>query len=408
MLIGVFVAIAGRYPGDVLGVIVVLAFMAVGIGYLRLLRSGCERPWHRYLFVTLDVGALAAAALVIPVSVGDDVPQIFVFRSLGMIYLFIVVAGTTLTLMPRLVLWSGLVAVAGIWGVWLTIVSQMPRTISWDDLPAGPTVDEFYAVFLDPDFVGLGNRVLESIVLLSTAALLALAVQRARSVVRAEAQAQRARVRALEVFGQYVPAQVARALLETPERLAPQVHDGTVLFCDVEGFTALAETRPPAETLALLSELFARIGAVVVDEGGVVIGFAGDAVLATFNAPLPCEDHPARALRTGERILDDAAAVDGPRLRLRVGIATGPVAAGAVGGRDRQAYTVYGDTVNVAQRLEAHNKVVGTSLLATTEGWDRAGRPTGYRSLSEEMVVRNRSASVAVVALASRAARTRL
>jgi len=270
----------------------------------------------------------------------------------------------------------------------------MDRTVSWSDLPPRPTVEEFYAVFFDPAFVGRGNRVLESVVLLSTAGLLALGVARARAVLRRQVAAERERRRALEVFGQYVPAAVAQALIERPESLAPQAREASVVFADVDGFTRLAEARPPGEVLALLSGLFEQVGAIVEAEGGVVIGFAGDAVMASFNAPLDCPDHAARALAAAAAMsrLETAGS------RLRVGVATGAVAAGTVGGAERQAFTLYGDTVNLAQRLEAANKDHATRILAQEAAWEAAGRPAGWRRVGR-LQVRNREAAVAALTL---------
>jgi class 3 adenylate cyclase len=160
----------------------------------------------------------------------------------------------------------------------------------------------------------------------------------------------------------------------------------------VEGFTAFSETSDPPLVMAALSRLFDDIGRVIVAAGGVMIGFAGDAVLATFNTPSDCPDH-ARAALGAARVV---ATMEVAGLRLRVGVATGPVAAGRVGGAGRQAYTVYGDTVNLAQRLEAANKAHGTRLLVDRRTWRAAGEPAGFRVL-DEIVVRNRRQPVSVL-----------
>jgi class 3 adenylate cyclase len=392
VVLAVWMLAVGRPPGSVAGALLVLAFVSVGLGYLGLIARGLERPWQRFVLVAVDVAALAAAALLLPVSFGGDVPQIFVFRGFGVSVLFLVVAAAALSLMPRLVLWTGVAATLGLWFVFLTITLAMERTVSWSDLPPSPTRAEYYAVVFDPDFVGRGNRVIESLLLVSVAGLLATAVARARAVARERARADHHRRRALEVFGQYVPAEIAAALVERPERLAPQLREASVVFADVEGFTRLAEARPPEEVLATLSALFTRIGAIVTREGGVVIGFAGDAVLAAFNAPLDCPDHPARALAAARAVAEVTAA----GLRLRVGVAAGPVAAGTVGGVERQAFTLYGDAVNLAQRLEAANKDLGTRLLVQAELWELAGRPAGFRPVGA-LAVRNRDGRVAAL-----------
>lgn len=384
--LAVWMLVGGNPPYNLYGVAVVCGFLVLGLAYLRLLASGHERRWHRFAFVGGDVAALAAAALFVPVSFGDDVPQIFVFRGFGVGVMFLVIAAASLSLMPSLVLWAGVATSLGLWFVYAVIISGMEQTVSWSDLPPAPSIDEFYAVVLSPDFVGQGNRVTETLGLLSVAGLVALAVARAREVVRARAIADEQRLRAIEVFGQYVPPAIVTALVETPESIAPQIREATILFADVEGFTRYSEARPPEAVLGALSGLFTRVAAIVVAEGGVVVGFAGDAVLAAFNLPLEREGHAAAALAAGNAIVASA----DPDLPIRVGIATGRVAAGTVGGSDRQAYTVYGDTVNVAQRLEALNKQHGTRLLADAATWEAAGRPEGYREMGT-VELRNRT-----------------
>lgn len=390
--LAIWILVGGNPPYNLAGVALIGGFFVLGLAYLRLLESGTERRWHRFAFVAGDVAALMAAALVVPVSFGDEVPRIFVFRGFGIGVLFIVIAAAALSLMPALVLFSGVATTLGLWIVFFVITTGMEQTVSWGDMPPAPTVAEFYAVILSPDFVGRGNRVTETLALLSVAALLALAVARARAVVRARAIADGQRLRALQVFGQYVPPAVAEQLVAHPERTAPQVREATVLYADVEGFTRFAEGRPPAQVMASLSTLFEAVGRTVVAERGVVIGFAGDAVLCAFNAPVDCHDHAACALRAARAI----AARKDDGLTLRIGVATGTVAAGTVGGAGRQAYTIYGDTVNLAQRLETANKDKGTLVLVDERAWQAAGRPEGYRSVGS-LLVRNRVTPVGLV-----------
>ena len=122
-----------------------------------------------------------------------------------------------------------------LWAAYLWILSGMERTVNWSDLPVGPTRQQFLEVFLDPDFIGTGNRIGESFFILACSAVLALVVHRARQVVRARATADRQRARAQEVFGQYVPPQIAERLLETETSLLPESRTASVLFADIEG-----------------------------------------------------------------------------------------------------------------------------------------------------------------------------
>jgi class 3 adenylate cyclase len=253
----------------------------------------------------------------------------------------------------------------------------MPDTRSWGDLPARSTPAEYIALLLDPAFIAIGNRVQESISLLAGAAILALVVARARRVVVAYALEEGRRQRVEQVFGRFVPANVAHSLIEAPDALKPTIRDGTVLYLDVEGFTAYAAERPPAEVLEALGAFLQAVTSVIVRHGGVVLGFGGDSVLATFGIPIVHLDHAKRAVDAAFEILADLGSNPERGFPVRIGIATGPIAAGTVGGADRQSYTVYGATVNLAQRLEEANKGFGTRLLVCARTAREGGRGPG-------------------------------
>ena len=148
----------------------------------------------------------------------------------------------------------------------------------------------------------------------------------------------------------------------------------------------------------MLNAYFDGVAKTIGAEGGVVISFIGDAVLAAFNLPLSQPDYAARALAAGQALLALAARqrFDGEALQIRIGIATGPVAAGSVGGGGRQTYTVYGDTVNLAQRLEAKNKELGTRILVCAET-RAACQAVSLREVGE-IQIRGRSEAVRVFA----------
>jgi adenylate cyclase len=133
----------------------------------------------------------------------------------------------------------------------------------------------------------------------------------------------------------------------------------TVLFADVVGFTPLAERSPPEDCVALLNELFALLSEVVFRHGGTVDKFMGDCIMAVFGAPVPCDDHADRALRAAEEMQSFVEAASGAwqvklgrGIELGIGVNTGEVLVGNIGSRKRMDYTVIGDAVNVAARLE--------------------------------------------------------
>jgi adenylate cyclase len=168
-----------------------------------------------------------------------------------------------------------------------------------------------------------------------------------------------------ETLGRLLPEEVARRLLAGGGRLEPAEAKATVLLCDIEDFTLLTDSLGPQGVVEFLNAYFAVAGEIVERHHGVITQFQGDAVLAVFNLPLADPDHGANALRAAIELVRAADEHDfaGARVRNRVGISTGRVVAGAVGSRGRLSYTVHGNAVNLASRIEALNKEYGTRIL---------------------------------------------
>jgi adenylate cyclase len=167
-----------------------------------------------------------------------------------------------------------------------------------------------------------------------------------------------------QLFSLYVTPEVAEHAIQHGAELGGQLTDATVLFSDIRGFTAMTEQLGPERIIGLLNRYFDAMSDAIVVQGGLVNKFGGDSLLAVFGAPLhPAPDHAARAVRAAQAML---AALDTfnaeqiargePALRIGIGIATGPVVAGNVGSEERLEYTVIGDTVNLASRLESMTK----------------------------------------------------
>ena len=157
-----------------------------------------------------------------------------------------------------------------------------------------------------------------------------------------------------EVFGKYVPASVAAQVVADQGQLKPTHATATILYSDIEAFTSIAETMPPEQVLYMLNEYFPAVIEPVEKYGGIVNQFQGDAMLITFNVPVADTEHADHAVRAA---LEMQRAVDGKQfagvqLKTRIGIATGKVIAGNVGSGERINYTVHGDAVNLAARLE--------------------------------------------------------
>ena len=174
-------------------------------------------------------------------------------------------------------------------------------------------------------------------------------------------------------LGQYVPEQVARSLLSDHGRIEPIERKATVLLCDLEGFSALTDSLGSRGIVDLLNAYFEAVVAAIERNRGVVTQFQGDAVLAVFNLPVEDPDHGANALRAALAMVAvaDEREFAGVRVRNRVGISTGRVVAGAVGSGGRLSYTVHGNAVNLASRIEALNKAYGTRILLSGKTAER-------------------------------------
>lgn len=182
--------------------------------------------------------------------------------------------------------------------------------------------------------------------------------------------AERDRVRA--VLGKVVSPAVAEELLSRRIELGGEERQASVLFSDIRGFTSLSEHLPPAELLALLNAYFGRMSMEVDGHGGVVDKYIGDAVMALFGVPLAHDDDPARAVACAldmcsalTELNERFAARGWPRLAIGVGIHSGLVVAGNMGSESRWNYTVLGDAVNLASRLEGLCKVYGASIVVS-------------------------------------------
>jgi adenylate cyclase len=158
-------------------------------------------------------------------------------------------------------------------------------------------------------------------------------------------------------------------VLKDPERLklgGTQL-EATVLFTDIAGFSKISESMSPQELATLLNDYFTRMGDAIMARGGMINKYIGDAIMAIWNAPLP---NPQHALLACQSALEMQRIVKSMELwKMRIGVNTGQMVAGNLGHQERMEYTVIGDNVNLASRLEGANKAFGTNILIseTTE-----------------------------------------
>lgn len=180
---------------------------------------------------------------------------------------------------------------------------------------------------------------------------------------------ERERAQIRRALSGYVSKQVMGEIMKHPDELelgGVQV-EATVLFSDIAGFSKISESISPRELATMLNDYFTRMGDTIMKREGMINKYIGDAIMAIWNAPLPTRAHGRLACEAALEMRRLVAEM--PPLRMRIGINTGPMVAGNLGHRERMEYTVIGDAVNLASRLEGANKVFGTVILIseTTE-----------------------------------------
>lgn len=188
-----------------------------------------------------------------------------------------------------------------------------------------------------------------------------------------------------EHFGTYVDREIVRLILAGQVPQEGFEVEVSVLFVDVRGFTRFAESVPAPQVVETLNGLFAEMVPVVEAFGGHVDKFIGDGLMAVFGAPEAQPDHADRALEAA-RMIVDAVHLGSTGLRVAAGINSGVVVAGPIGGAGRLNFSVVGDVVNVAARVEAATRETGDDVLVTADTRDRLTRPHDLVSRGEVSV----------------------
>jgi adenylate cyclase len=225
-------------------------------------------------------------------------------------------------------------------------------------------------------------------------------------------QLERARVR--DVFARFLPEPMVDEVLARAEgdlRLGGVRLVSTALFADLRSFTTFAERTPPDEVIAVLNRYFGEMSDAVLDNGGTLIAFLGDGLIAVFGAPVQCDDHADRAVAAAREMVRDRLprfndwARDqgyGGRFRMGIGMSSGPLMSGNVGSQRRLEYTAIGDTVNTAARIESLTKELGHPVLLSQSTLDLLTSPTADLVYVDEVTVRGRSRPTRVWSLGGR------
>ena len=203
----------------------------------------------------------------------------------------------------------------------------------------------------------------------------------------------------LAAFQRYVPTQLVRTLIDKGIESVPQSRIATMVYTDIENFTSVAEKLEPQRLVELLNDYFTAVTVPINQYQGVITQYQGDAILVVFNLTGDDPDHASNAIRAAkeiQEILDRRRfGTDQLKLSTRIGINTGTVVAGSVGSAQRMNYTVHGDSVNLAARLETLNKQYGTRVL-TSEFTIEVADPTIERTKIGSVQIEGKTEPVTV------------
>jgi len=346
--------------------VVMTAFAILGLLHYTMIGTRFDKSWVKYAFVSLDIAIVSVLVATQPLfSTAPDLPPVTTYRAANFVFYFIVLAISALSLSPGLVAWTGVAGAVGWLIAFMHSAAGVTPVLDWSDIPKNPSAQQVLAVLLDPNFGGFRGRLQEAVALIVVALLIAIVMWRARNLLKRQLKAERDRAMLSGIFGRFVPQTIIDAMIAGHGVLAPVEREATILFADIAGFTAMTERAGATHTVEIMNAYFDEITKIIGAYNGVVAQFHGDAVMALFNVPVEDPRHAAQAFNAARAILAAVRRRDfaGENIKVRIGINTGPLVAGNVGGGGRQSYTVYGDTVNLAARLEALCKEYGTSLL---------------------------------------------
>ncbi|MHA1538267.1 MAG: adenylate/guanylate cyclase domain-containing protein [Alphaproteobacteria bacterium] len=367
------------------------AYFAFTLLRLFLAYRGRLRAWMLSLSVVVDMALLLG--LIWSFHIQYNQPPSFYLKAPTFLYVFIFIALRALRFEARYILLAGLVSAAG-WALMIAYVIYSQ--------PQDPMITRNYITYLTSNSLLLGAEFDKIASILVVTAILAVAVHRGRRLL-VQSVVEHAAARDLSRF--FAPEIAER--ITTSEHIIQagegEARDAGILMVDIRGFTRLAQKIPAREVIQLLAEYQARMVPVIQSHGGSVDKFLGDGILATFGAASASETYAADALRAAGAVLAAAGSwaeeqkkAGHTPLRIGASVATGRVVSGAVGDASRLEYTVIGDAVNLAAKLDKHSKIekcrglttLDALALAQTQGYEPSARSKVLKSRKVEGVAK--------------------
>ena len=344
-----------------LGIYFVFTLVRLSLAY-----RGRIGPPVLYLSIVLDMCLLLG--LIWSFHLQYQQPQSFYLKSPTLLYVFIFIALRALRFEARYVVASGLVAALG----WTGLAGYAVYTTGTE------MVTRDYVYYMTHNTVLIGAEFDKIISILLVTAIIAVAIHRARTLLnRSVAEGQAARD-----LSRFFSPEIADQITASEEAVsagAGEARDAAILFCDIRGFTNFSHTHQPNEVIAMLAEYQRQIVPILQKHGGTIDKFMGDGIMVTFGAALPTETFAADALRAVDDLMQGAddwnagrKAAGEPELRVGAAVASGRLIFGAVGDESRLEYTVIGDAVNLAAKLEKATKDQKVRAHTTLETYETA------------------------------------
>jgi adenylate cyclase len=380
----VYIATASPLPAIKAALLMVVTIIIYELAVRQLFDRSLRQdrrlpPAIRYVNVAIET----SFPTVLLAWFAHTMPADIALSSAAVLSYFFFIILSALSLNFRLSVFAGVVAAAG----YLTLV-----LIFHEQLPLGPG---------QPPERKIGY-IMRPIFLLVGGVIAGLVAGRIRSGILRSLHAAEERRRIVQMFGQHVSPAVVNQLLTQPTGFQSELRDVCILVLDIRGFTAFAETASPDAIVNYLNRLWGKAVEIVNRHHGIVNKFLGDGFMAVFGAPLVMGNHCQNAISAArELVAEIKRATDAgeiPPTRIGIGLHSGEALVGNIGSAERREYTVIGDVVNVAFRIEQLNKELKSNLLVSESVQESAGNVEGVES-SASVPIRGRNATVRVYKL---------
>lgn len=363
-LMAVFAA-TGAFVGDGYAFLLVMPLGLALIGLAQFEQERCfpQALWAKYVFTALDCAYLAFI-LIARNWFANDLPPVTVAVKEGALLFFVAfLVHGAFSFSPRFILWTGLCITLAWTAVLMTAASQPGVFFA---LAAG---DDVWRRYGDPDYLPVIKIVYDYVILTLLTAGLAVAVWRSKKLVMAAVTSERARANLARHFSPKVVDELSARQHPFGDVRRQAV---AILFADIRGFTTRCEAMPPEEAMAFLRDFHGRMEAVIFSHGGTLDKILGDGLLAAFGVPDRGAGDAGDALACAFAMMEAIASWNEERkargefeVTIGIGLHYGHVMIGDVGSERLMTFTVVGDTVNVASRLQSLSKELGARLVAS-------------------------------------------